>query len=137
MDTFLRYQKIKQNKTIKDFDYLSNWDGVHTSNLNERQCLTDKYFWKLINMYTNSYNSISCFGWTLRSKIRRKSKKSKKIKEFDSFDYLINKSSLHLFLVFFTLFYTLQHLHKTGNGIIAMWTNTMSSLSVERWPWLR
>ena len=51
-------------------------------------------------MYTNGYNSFSCFGWTLRSKIRRKSeksenqRKSKKIKEFDSFDYLITRESI-------------------------------------------
>ena len=31
----------------------------------------------------------------------------------------------------------LRHLHKTGNGIFAMWRNTMSSLAVVHWPLLR
>ena len=39
-------------------------------------------------------------------------------------------SSLHLILVVFVLFNILRHLNKTGNGIIAMWPNTMTSLSV-------
>ena len=95
MGNFLINQKIKKIKEIKDFDsfdYLINWDGVHTSYLNQGQRSTDKDLWKLIIMYTNGYNSISCFGWTLRSKIRRKSKKNQKIKiikDFDSFDFLI------------------------------------------------
>ena len=71
MGNFLINQKIKKIKEIKDFDsfdYLINWDGVHTSYLNQGQRSTDKDLWKLIIMYTNGYNSISCFGWTLRTK---------------------------------------------------------------------
>ena len=48
-------------------------------------------------MYTNGYNSFSCFGWTLKVKKKKKIKKikkSKKIKEFDSFDYLITRESI-------------------------------------------
>ena len=45
----------------------------------------------------------------------------KKIKEFD---YFVD------FVVDFALFNTMQHLHKTGNGIIVISPNTMSSLSV-------
>ena len=83
MGNFLINQKIKKIKEIKDFDsfdYLINWDGVHTSYLNQGQRSTDKYFWKLIIIYTNGYNSISCFGWTLRSKIRGKLKNQRKSK---------------------------------------------------------
>ena len=83
MGNFLINQKIKKIKEIKDFDsfdYLINWDGVHTSYLNQGQRSTDKDLWKLIIMYTNGYNSFSCFGWTLRSKIRRKSKNQRKSK---------------------------------------------------------
>ena len=61
MGNFLINQKIKKIKEIKDFDsfdYLINWDGVHTSYLNQGQCSTDKDLWKLIIMYTNGYNSI-------------------------------------------------------------------------------
>ena len=39
-------------------------------------------------------------------------------------------------IVVFVSFDTLRHLHKIGNGIIAMWPSTMSSLSVYHWPLL-
>ena len=45
MGNFLINQKIKKIKEIKDFDsfdYLINWDGVHTSYLNQGQWKTDK-----------------------------------------------------------------------------------------------
>ena len=56
MGNFLINQKIKKNQKIKEFDSfdsfdsLINWDGVHTSYLNEGQCSTDKIIWKLIIM---------------------------------------------------------------------------------------
>ena len=56
MGNFLINQKIKKIKEIKDFDsfdYLINWDGVHTSYLNQGQRSTDKDLWKLIIMFTN------------------------------------------------------------------------------------
>ena len=64
MGNFLINQKIKKIKIFDSFDYLINWDGVHTSYLNQGQCSTEKI------------------------------KKSKKIKEFDSFDYLITRESI-------------------------------------------
>ena len=51
-------QKIKIIKVFDSFDSLINWDGVHTSYLNEGHCSTDKHFWMLIIMYTNDNNSI-------------------------------------------------------------------------------
>ena len=89
MGNFQINQKIKKIKVFDSFDYLINWDGVHTSYLNQGQRSTDKDLWKLIIMYTNGYNSISCFGWTLRSKIRRKSKKSKNQRKSKSLILLI------------------------------------------------
>ena len=80
MGNFLINQQIKKIKEIKmfdSFDYLIYWDNVHTSYLSQGQRSTDKDLWKLIIMYTNGYNSFSCFGWTLKSKIRRKSKNQK------------------------------------------------------------
>ena len=70
---------------------------IHTSYLNQGQRSTDKDLWKLIIMYTNGYNSISCFGWTLRSKIRRKSKNQRKSK---SLILLIISLSTHLWIWF-------------------------------------
>ena len=48
-------------------------------------------------------------GLKNKKKSKKKSK-NQKTQQFDSFDYL----------VVFALFNTLWHLHKTGNGIIAM-----------------
>ena len=39
--------------------------------------------------------------------------------------------------VVFVFFNTLRHLHKTGNGITAIWARTMPSLSEYHWPLLR
>ena len=67
MGNILINQKIKTIKTIKDFDSfdsLINCNDVHTSYLKEGQCSTDNDLWKLIIMYTNGYDSISCYGWT-------------------------------------------------------------------------
>ena len=89
MDNFLINQRIKIIKIITDFDYfdsLINWDGVHTSYLNEGHCSTGKHIWMLIIMYTNGCMSIPVMAGLKNEKIN---KKSKKIKEFDSFDYLI------------------------------------------------
>ena len=64
MSNFLINHKIKTIKefdSFDSFDSLINWDDVHTSYLNEGQCSTEKHFWKIIIMYTNSYESISCY----------------------------------------------------------------------------
>ena len=53
MGNFLINQKIKKIKEIKDFDsfdYLINWDGVHTIHPSwtaVRYRQTDKHFWRL------------------------------------------------------------------------------------------
>merc|ERR1712237_53748 len=73
-------KRIKIFDFFDFFDFLINKDVWHTSYLNQGQRSTDKDLWKLIIMYTNGYNSISCFGWTLRSKIRIKSKNQRKSK---------------------------------------------------------
>ena len=67
MDNFLINQKIKEIQIMKDFDSfdsLINWDGVHKSYINKRPYSNDKDFGKLIFMYTNGYDSISCYGWS-------------------------------------------------------------------------
>ena len=130
MGNFLINQKIKKIKEIKDFhsfDYLINWDGVHTSYLNQGQRSTDKDLWKLIIMYTNGYNSISVMTGLKKRKNKSKNQKNQRVWIFWLFDYL----------VVFALCNMLRHLHKTGNGIIAMWHSTMQSLSVFHWPSLR
>ena len=54
---------------------------MHTSYLNDGQCLTDKDFWKFIIMYTYANNTISCLGWNQKWEIHNKIKKSKKLKK--------------------------------------------------------
>ena len=78
MGNFQINQKIKKIKVFDSFDSLINWDGVHTSYLNEGHCSTDKHFWMLIIMYTNGYNSIPVMAGLKKRKINKKIKKKSK-----------------------------------------------------------
>ena len=73
MSNFLINQKIKKIKDFDSFDYLINWDGVHTLHPTSTKVNVQLDF-KVEN--------------------KRKIKKSKKIKGFDSFDYLITRESI-------------------------------------------
>ena len=47
-----------------DTDHKTNppsFEAPCTTYLNEGQCSTEKHFWKIIIMYTNSYDSNSCY----------------------------------------------------------------------------
>ena len=135
MGNFLINQKIKKIKVFDSFDSLINWDGVHTSYLNEGHCSTDKHFRMFIIMYTNGYNSIPVMAGLQKWKKNQKIKKNQRVWFFWFFDYLVVFALLKPFV--FALCNMLRHLHKTGNGIIAMWPSTIQSMSVFHWPSLR
>ena len=87
MGNIIIIQKIKTIKDFDSFDSLINWDGVHTSYLNEGHCSTDKHFWMLIIMYTNGYNSIPVMAGLKKRKINQKIKKNQRVWFFWLFDY--------------------------------------------------
>ena len=130
MDNFLINQRIKINTY---FDSLINWDGVHACSPNKSLCSTNTEFWELNLMYKQGCDSISFYGWSWKSKYMKHIKKNQIVWLFWLIDYLV----VFVLDLCLALLNTVRHLYKTGNRIIAMWPNTMSSLIVFHWPSLR